>query len=596
MKYFNIVKNKITDKEPLDINQQLVISLNKKRIPNWSQIKQLPKFLNKGEKLQLIIALSILLISFTVLITKSYINNSISVAAKGGEYTEGIIGTPELINPILANTDADRDLVKLIFSGLMKLNEQGELIPDLAQGYEINAEKTVYTFELRDDLKWHDDYPLTADDIIFTIDSIKDVEYKSPLKNSFNGISVHKINDKTVQFELQQPFAPFLSILTVGIIPEHIWHSVPPFGASLSKFSKKPIGSGPFKFSSLIRDENGIIKNYTLESYENYHLNEPYIHKLNFKFYPDFLTGATALQNKNIEGLMLLPKQYKEEIKNDDIVFHNFNYPQYSAVFFNPNNNEILSDNNFRKVLALAVDKQRILTEVVNNDGQIINSPILPGLEGYSEETQSIEHSLEQAKEILEEMKWVISADGEFRTKGEGEDEKELIIKLTTIDQSDNVKIVSIIQENWQSIGIKTELEIIAKDKIKKDIIESRNYEALVFGQVININSGPYPFWHSEENTHPGLNLSILANKDIDNNLEIIQTTQDNNKKLIALKEFQERLTELNFAIFLYTPTYTYPVEKKVKGIDNIKFINLPSDRFNNINSWYIKTKRVLTK
>ena len=193
-------------------------------------------------------------------------------------------------------------------------------------------------------------------------------------------------------------------------------------------------------------------------------------------------------------------------------------------------------------------------------------------------------------------MEWLIPKEGEFRTKGEDEEKKELSIKLTTIDQSDNVKIVSIIQENWQSIGIKTELEIIAKDKIKKDTIEPRNYEALVFGQVININSGPYPFWHSEENTNPGLNLSILANKDIDNNLEIIQTTQNKEKKLIALKEFQERLIELNFAIFLYTPTYTYPVEDKVKGIDDIKFINLPEDRFNNINSWYIKTKRVLTK
>ncbi|PIR06154.1 MAG: hypothetical protein COV55_04735 [Candidatus Komeilibacteria bacterium CG11_big_fil_rev_8_21_14_0_20_36_20] len=589
------IKGKFTTNEVQDVNQQLVLQLNKKNIPSWEQIKQWPKFLHKSEKLQIIIALTVFVAAGTTFGWHLYLKNSVLVPANGGSYTEGLIGSPHLINPILAATDIDRDLVKLIFSGLMRTDASGELVPDLAAAYQIDEAQTVYTFELRPNLKWHDDNPITADDIIFTINSIKNSEYKSPLKNSFNGITVRKINDRTIQFELEKPFPPFLSILTIGIIPEHLWYSIPAFGAPLADLNTKPIGSGPYQFKSLTKDANGSIKSYTLKTYENYHLEKTHISKLSFKFYPDFLTGVTALQNKNIEGLVYLPTEYKQEF-NNKINLINLHYPKYTAIFFNPKENELLSDKDFRKALAISVDKQRILTEVLNDDGQIIYSPILPGLIGYEPAMTGDDYSPEEAKKILEELDWTLPAKGPFRTKGEGDEKQELSIKLTTIDQSENVKTISIIKENWESIGIKTELDIVSKDKIKTSIIEPRNYQALVFSEVININSSPYPFWHSSQNQHPGLNLSVLANKDIDDYLEIIQNAKDDLSKIEPLKKFQEKLLELNFAIFLYNPTYTYPVANKIKGLESLQFINLPADRFNNITSWFIKTKRVLSK
>jgi len=134
----------------------------------------------------------------------------------------------------------------------------------------------------------------------------------------------------------------------------------------------------------------------------------------------------------------------------------------------------------------------------------------------------------------------------------------------------------------------------VPKDKIKKDVIDARQYEALVFGELINVNSGPYPFWHSSQNEQPGLNLSVIANKDIDEYLELARSAKTTQAKIEPLTNFQNKLLELNFAIFLYNPTYTYPTASKIKGLETLQFINLPADRFNNINSWYIKTKRVL--
>ena len=589
-------KDQIVQTDEEDINQQLIMQLNKKKLPSPEQLKQLPKFLNKKEKLQMVIALVILIVSSFVISWRFYIKNSTAIPNYGGAYTEGMVGAPNLVNPILATSDVDRDLTKLIFSGLMKQNGENQLVPDLASSYTIDAEQTTYTFELRNDLRWHDDQPITTDDILFTINSIKNSEYKSPFRNSFNGVTVQVINDQTIQFKLAKPFAPFLSILTIGIIPQHLWYPVPAFSANLTDLNTRPIGSGPYQFKSLTRESNGNIKSYVLEAYDDYHLDKAYIEELNFKFYPDFLTAVTALQNKNVDGLIYLPKEYKEEVKNSKVNLHNLQFPQYTTLFFNPKNNNLLTNNSFRGALALAVDKQRILDEVLYGDGQIIHTPILPGLLGYDSELKTEGHDPAKAKEILDSLDWPMPAEGQFRAKTEDEETIELKIKLTTIDQTENVKIASIIQENWQSIGIKTELDIVSKDKIKKDTIETRDYEVLIFGQVVNTSSGPYPFWHSSQNSHPGLNLSVMANKDIDDYLDIIRNAKNEEAALEPLKKFQEKLLELNFAIFLYNPTYTYPTADNLKGMEDLKFINLPADRFNNITSWYIKTKRILSR
>ena len=591
LQWLKKLKLSVTNDREEDVNQKILSKLNPKKIPSWSQLKQLPKILNKQEKIKLVVALAIFLLSTFGLATNQYIKNSIIVPDEGGTYTEGLIGAPNLINPILATSDVDRDLVRLLFSGLMKYDETGNLVPDLANNYTIDAEQKTYTFELRSNIYWHDGEPITVDDIIFTIERIKNPEYKSPFKNSFNGIVVNRINDQTVQFVLTQPFTPFLSILTVGILPEHLWYSIPDFGAQLAELNKKPIGSGPYKFQSLTKEASGNIKNYTLEAYDEYHLNRPYIDQLIFKFYPDFEVAAAALQNKNVDGLIYLPKSYKEDIKNKEVVLKNLQSPQYSAVFFNPEENSLLDDVKIRQALALAIDKQKILTEALNNDGQIIHSPILPGMLGYDAEIKDVAYSPEEATQIFDTLGWKIEENQVFRQK----DEAELDIKLTTVDQEENVKTVSIIKENWESIGIKTELEIISKNKILQEVIEPRNYQILVFGEIINISSGPYPFWHSSQNEYPGLNLSVLANKNIDQYLEEIRQANNDVAKLEPLKNFQTKLLEQHFAIFLYNPSYTYPVGRKLKGLENLNFVNLPADRFSNIHSWFLKTKRQLS-
>ncbi len=581
---------------PADINEQLVLKLNQKSRPTWRQLWQLPKLLTTAEKIKMLAGLLILLISLGSLSWRVYARHSLLLPARGGSYSEGLIGVPRLINPILASTDADRDLVKLIYAGLLKYDQSGNIIPDLAKAYSINPEQTVYTFELRDDIRWHDGQQITADDVIFTVASIKNPDLGSPFRSSFNGISVKKINDQTIQFILEKPFTPFLSTLTIGLLPEHLWYGIPAFGASLAELNTKPVGAGPYKFKSLSRDASGNLKTYALEAYDHYHFGPPFIKTLNFKFYPDFAAAVTALDNKNVEGLSFLPKEYKNQIKNSAVRFHSLQLPQYTAVFFNPKNNKLLAEAQLRQALALAINKNRLLVEALNNDGQLIDTPILPGQTGYNPEIKSPEYNPDQAKKILDTLGWTMSEGQSFRQKKSDKDPLDLIIKLTTVDQMENSKAVAIIKENWEAVGVQTNLEIVSKDKIRQNIIEPRQYEALLFGQVINTNSGPYPFWHSSQTKNPGLNLSILANKDIDKYLEEARAAKSAAEKNEPLKNFQKKLTETNFAIFLYNPTYIYPTTTKLRGVEKLEFINLPADRFDNIHSWYVKTKRVLSK
>ncbi len=588
------IKRFFFPKEQPDDNQKLILKLNKKKIPSWHQYRQLPKFMSRLEKAQFLLAIIIFLGAFTALAYRFYLKQSVENPKFGGSYTEGMVGAPFYVNPILATSDSDRDLTRLIYSGLMKTDGNGALQPDLASGYTVDASQRQYTFELRPNLKWHDGEAVTVEDIVFTFESIKKADYKSPYRSNFSGVLVQALNESTVQFNLEKPNPLFLSSLTIGILPEHLWYSIPAIGAPLTELNIKPVGCGPYQFKSLTKDQSGNIKTYNLESFGDYYAGQAFIKDLIFKFYPDFQTAVQALQNKNIEGLSYLPNEYKGSIKNNDLVLKELHSPRYTAVFFNPANNTLLNEINLRWALDLGVDKARIVQEAAENNGEIIYSPVLPGDVGYDSNIKTEYFNQNKANELLDKLGYKKGEDNTWRiiTKGKATSTAEL--KITTIDQPEMTKIAAVIKENWEALGIKTQLEIIPRERMLKEIIEPRNYQVLIFSEQLNINSGPYLFWHSSQIKSPGLNLSNLTNKDIDKYLDQARNAETMEAKIEPLKNFQKKLIELNFAVFLYSPTYTYPTASKLKGLDNVQFINLPADRLNTINTWYIKTKRSL--
>jgi peptide/nickel transport system substrate-binding protein len=566
----------------------IVAKLSGKKIPSWKQFKRLPQTLSAAESFAIKLLIVVIILVGGFLLYDDVYKKLITVPANGGEFTEGLIGSPLYINPILApgHGDANMDLSRLIFSGLLKYNDKLEIVPDLADKYEVSEDRKTYTFYLKQNVKWHDGEDLTAADVVFTINSIQNPDFKSPLFRSFQGITAEKIDDYTVKFTLNESYVAFLNLLTVGIIPQHIWYNNPAQNAIFSDYNKKPIGSGPYKFKTLIKEKGGAIKVYTLEKNKNYYTQLPYINKIVFKFYPDYETAVNALVNKEIQNLSYLPKEYLKKFSNKrEPRLYNINLSQISAIFFNQKNNELLKDKNIREALTYAINKKVLIEDVLQSQGKAIDGPLPEGFLGYNPDLKKYENDQQKALEILTNNGWAL--DGEYLKKKD----QELKIVLTTVEQAEYIKIADLLKEFWNSIGVNVEVQIIAKEKIEKDIIMPRNYQALLYGEVIGNDSDLYPFWHSSQKDYPGANLSGYVNGKTDQLLEEARLTADPQVRDQKYKEFQNILIDDLPAIFLYSPTYTYPLSNKIKNV-NIKMISVPSDRFNNITDWYIKTKK----
>ena len=251
------------------------------KLPKKDEINSIFAAFSKKERIVFVVLLITLLIS-TISILES-LNKSlmVSVPLRGGSVSEGIIGTPRFINPVLANSPADQDLVSLIYSGLMRKNPDGTLTPDLAEKYDMSKDGLIYTFTLKDKIYFQDGKPVTADDVIFTVNKAKDSIIKSPHKVDWDGVVAAKINDKTIQFTLKQPYPSFLENATLGIMPQSLWNDSP---IELNNANTSPIGSGPYMIRSVVKESSGVINSYELAPFKKFILGEPYIQNDNFAF------------------------------------------------------------------------------------------------------------------------------------------------------------------------------------------------------------------------------------------------------------------------------------------------------------------------
>ena len=567
----------------------------------------MPKILSARERWLVGGLIFIILFSVFSLAIKGYLNRTQVKADLGGQYQEGIIGQPHYFNPVLAQAnDADRDIVQIVFSGLLKYDGQGNLIPDLAQNYEIKENGLVYDFFLKKDIKWHDKEPLTADDIIFTIKTIQDQDYKSPLKTNWGGVEVEKIDDLTVRFKLKNIYAPFLHSFTVGILPKHLWAGISPQNFHLAEYNLKPIGSGPYKFKKITKNKAGAVQSLELERNKDFYgLKEnesaprkgPYLKKLIFRFYPNEEEGIKALNKKQVDGISLLSASQEQTLRRRDLTIYQITLPQYYAVFFNQSQSKVLADKTVRLALSYATDKKEIIERVFKGKASAVDSPFLPGSPGYTSQTKIYDFALEHAKNILEAEDWKDSDNDGIREKkisgpGSTAEETKLEINLITTEWPGLKETAELLKTQWEKIGVKVNLEIVSFKTIEEEHIKPRQYQALLFGEVLGADPDPFAFWHSSQKKDPGLNLALYNSKQADKLLEDGRQTLDPAIRAQKYEEFQKLVVEDAPVIFLYSPTYLYRVIGKIKGI-NLERLALPSYRFSQIENWYINTDRV---
>lgn len=568
--------------KPEDLDKKLVFSLARLRRPRAADLKFLPRLLTPTERWVMRGAIAILLIAFTIVLARFFADHLVSRPRDGGTYREAIIGQARLINPVLAITDADKDLSRLIYAGLLMYNEQGALTGDLAEKFEILDSGKTIIFHLREEIFFHDKERMDAQDVTFTIAAIKDPSWRSPLWRSFQDVTVETPDSKTVIVRSQAFTPSLLSLFTVGILPKHIWEQVDPQIADRAVWNVKPVGSGPFEFHSLAKSRDGEISLYKLARVQNYHHGRPHIKELVLQFVPDFESALSAFREHTVDGVSFVPERLRGKVPGSGVNLISVPLPRFTGLFFQDRKSEPLKEAAVRRALEEVLDRQRIAESVRGAEAQTV--PFLEGQIGYTKTKQVPPPNLNLAAQELKKAGWVKEADGWMKNK------KKLAITLTTLDEPINLQIANRIKQSWEELGIEVALEAAARVTFEREVLRTRAYEILLFSILGGSDPDPYTFWHSSQIDDPGLNLSSIKSRNIDLTIEQGRATADPLARFRNYLEFQRLFEEEVPGIILYASSYDYAISKRVKGVA-IEQMYTPADRFNTVQNWFLRSR-----
>lgn len=512
------------------------------------------------------------------------------VPTEGGVYTEGIVGEPMHINPILSqSTEADADIVQLVYSSLFSYDDMGKIRPSLAEGYELLEEGKKYVVKLRPGVKWHDGQNLTADDVLFTFRTIQDPSYRSPLRANWQGVEVSKEDDLTVVFSLKKAYFDFLENLTVGIVPKHVWDGIAPEKFSLTDFNLNPIGSGPFRVEGFKKDSNGTILSYELRAFPQYFEGAPFLQKIVLYFYKSEDEALSAYRRREILAMgNVSPESFPEDIKNQkDTVVHTVAQPRVFALFLNEKKNAALAEEPVRRALALATDREALVREVLGGYGDVAYSLFSPRSGAYSSSGEASAFRPDEAAKVLEDAGWKLNGDG-VREKGG----VRIEFDIATPNWEELVKTAHIVENEWNAIGVHVTVTVLENVSDAQRTIRSREYAALLYGLAMTFEPDPYSFWHSSQTGELEHNFALFSDKRADELLSSAREELNADARSGMYREFQEILSTKMPAIFLYSPQYIYVQRKSVQGFSALA-INTPASRFQDVAHWYMNTKRV---
>ena len=502
----------------------------------------------------------------------------------GGIYIEGIIGAPKNLNPLFAQSNSERDIGNLVYSGLLKYDQRHQIVPDLAERWEVKDDGKKYTFYLKKNIYWQDGKTFSADDLIFTTDILKNKDYTGPKASVLQEVEIKKINDYTVEFNLLQPFAPFISNLTFKILPRHLWQNVVINNLADSEINRKPIGTGPFKISEIKFLKDGTISQILFSANRDYYAGRPYLEGVIFKYYNDPKQLVAAYKNQEVMGISRVELGQLDEIKDlKSLNILQIKLPQYIALFLNTQG-DVLKSKDIRRAVTMAVDKNKIINEIFKNNARAIGGPILPGSLGYSDKFQKEVFNPNEARSLLDQAGWIDSDNNGIRDKNGKE------LKFVFVSGNENVylKTAQMIISNLSEIGIGTDFIEAPAAVLQVKYIKEKKYDLLLFGENLGADPDPYEFWHSSQ-AESGLNLSLLKNAEVDKLLEEARQTSDAAIRTKDYENFQEIIADESPAVFLCQPYYLYGLGKRLKGVELLT-LNEPSERFTNINRWYLRT------
>lgn len=543
----------------------------------WKTIKSF----NRKEKLASILLLGIFFPSTISIIlgqTQDSIQNSGSKI-----YTEAVVGQITHLNPVFTElSEVDADISSLIFSGLVRYNPSTKTFEEDIATHTLSEDKLVYTFTLKNGIVWQDGVEMTADDVYYTyVDVIQSQNFKNPiLKSNFQGVKIEAINSRTLTFTLNAANSFFFTELTTGILPKHILIDTPVEDIEKSDFNKMPIGSGPYKVEGSYQLNNDSTSTVTLVRNDKYFGNPATIEKIRFIAYPDI---NELIDNRSVwHGAARVKSSQIAEIDTSDLELYAYELPQYSALFINTDS-KYLGKNKVRLAISKAIDKTEILS--VTSYTKQIDTPLLE----LNQDNWSNTYNLSESQGALFDSGWKLNEGDTYRKNSDGEALTLRLVRRDFINTNSAQEktfsdVAALLADQLKKVGIEVKIEAYEADELN-EIIKSRNYDMLLSGQSLGYNLDTFSFWHSSQSNENGLNLSNYQNPKADYLIENIRKTFDQTKKDEDLTLLAKVIADDVPAVFLFTPTYYYLVDKQISGV-NVTNILLPKDRFANISEW----------
>ncbi|MBI4234801.1 hypothetical protein HY604_00710 [Candidatus Peregrinibacteria bacterium] len=505
-------------------------------------------------------------------------------------YTEGIVAKSGIqnINPLFVDyNEADREVSKLVFSGLMKYDPSLKAVVDDVGKLSINEDKTQYTFVVRDGLKWHDGKALTVADVYFTYhDIIQNPSFPNEiLKTNFSGVEITLVNEKTIKFALEKPNVFFVTNFTTGILPQHILKNFEADEILSNEFNKMPIGSGPYMVTEPVEAFSDGRMQVTLQRSPYYYGDPLNIEFLRFITYPT--TDLLISEIDSMNGVVKITGNYIADFRgNERFKLISYQLPQYTAVFFNMDS-KILKDNKLVRISLLkATDKSVLLEQFI--DKIPVDTPLME----LNQAEWEYQPAIDQAQGALKDAGFLYDKEDTLK-QGIRYDEDgnalelNLIVRLYdegTVQFMETKAVVNYLNDVWESIGFSIQVEFLPLEDFNARV-SARSYDLLLVGQGLGYNLDTYSYWHSSQANPLGQNLANYKSFAVDSLIEDVRSTFDEKKRAESLKNLAKQLKEDVPAIFLYRPVYYYASDGKVSGIlmDNVVF---SSDRFYNVNQW----------
>jgi len=515
---------------------------------------------------------------------------------QGGIYTEGLVGSLGRLNPLLDwNNAADRAVNRFLFSGLIRFNERGMPEADVAEGWGVSEDGTLYNFTIRANAVWHDGTPVTSDDVIFTIERMKSAGslYPQDIKDLWGKIEVTRMDEKSLKFTLPEPYVPFIDYLTFGILPKHLLESVPADQMPAADFNINPVGTGPYKFDHLIVD-GGEIAGVVLTVSDTYYGDPPFIEQVVFRYYESSATAFDAYQQGDVLSVSQITADVLEAaLEEPNLSIYTGRLPQMTLVLFNLNNAEVafLQNAKVRRALMLGLNRPHIVNTLLKGQAVLTDGPILPLSWAYYDGIEHFEYDPDASISLLKGEGYAIPAEG-----GDVRGKEGTLLAFTMLHPDDalHTRMAEMIKEEWALIGVRVDLQAVAYDKLATDFLVSRGYQAA----LVDLNLArtpdpdPYPFWHQAEATG-GQNYSQWDDRTASEYLEQARVTADYMVRTRLYRNFQVIFAKELPALPLFAPVYTYGVDTQVQGVQ-VAALYDPSDRLATFGRWYLLTRRAL--